>query len=112
MSSYPSPNPVPLDMNQPEAMMSLYRDAVALSNSRSQHVGEKHDYYITLEQLMELMRPFVQLAPWNDPNIRWVCEAHPTKDFEHRLCFSFGAICAGPGMPEDTPENRARGYIQ
>lgn len=42
----------------------------------------------------------MRIAPWNDPELRWVCEAHPTKDFEHRLFFGLGRECAGPGMPE------------
>ncbi len=32
-------------------------------------------------------------APWNNPQVRWVCEAHPDKDFPHD-------DCPGPGMPE------------
>jgi hypothetical protein len=36
--------------------------------------------------------PFKELAPWNDPRVRWVCEQHPDKDFPHD-------DCAGPGMP-------------
>lgn len=54
----------------------------------------------------------MKTAPWNDSSVRWVCEAHPKKEFEHRLWFGFGPVCAGPGEPEDTPENRAKGYIQ
>lgn len=42
-----------------------------------------------------------KISPWNDPTIRWVCEEHPTKDFEHRLLFGFGPECGGAGMPEN-----------
>lgn len=46
----------------------------------------------------------MKLGPWNDPNLRWVCEDHPTKDQEHRLFFGFGRECGGAGMPD--PESR------
>jgi hypothetical protein len=53
-------------------------------------------------------------APWNDPEVRWVCESHPTKDAEH-IVFNWWRLrfeeCGGPGMPEDTEENRRKGYI-
>lgn len=49
-------------------------------------------------------------APWNDSSVRWVCEAHPRKDMSHRVWFFWE--CGGAGMPEDTPENRTKGYIQ
>ena len=39
-----------------------------------------------------------KIAPWNDPNLRWVCENHPTKDHEHKRFFFFE--CGGAGMPE------------
>lgn len=56
----------------------------------------------------------MKLAPWNDKELRWVCEDHPTKDFEHKIFnwkkFRF-EYCGGAGMPEDTPENRAKGYF-
>jgi hypothetical protein len=56
----------------------------------------------------------LKLGPWNDPNVRWVCESHPAKDAEHgvwswrRLRF---VECGGAGMPEPTDENRRKGYI-
>ena len=50
-------------------------------------------------------------APWNDPKVRWVCEQHPTKDFEHKIGFFFKRECAGPGMPELTEENKRKGYL-
>ena len=52
--------------------------------------------------------------PWNDTEIRWVCEQHPNRDFEHKIfnwCKFRFEECAGPGMPEDTPENRAKGLF-
>lgn len=56
-----------------------------------------------------------KLAPWNDPEVRWVCEQHPNKDFEHRVWswrkFRF-VDCPGPGMPELTKENIKKGYIE
>ncbi len=45
-----------------------------------------------------------RVAPWNDPSVKWICEQHPEKEFPHD-------DCAGPGMVEDTPENRRKGYI-
>ena len=51
-----------------------------------------------------------KLAPWNDPNVRWVCENHPTKDFEHKLWFFWE--CGGAGMPEPTEENIRKGYVE
>lgn len=50
-----------------------------------------------------------KLAPWNDPTVKWVCEEHPRHEQGHKLFF--GLYCDGAGMPEDTPENRAKGYI-
>lgn len=50
-------------------------------------------------------------APWNDKELKWVCENHPTKEQEHRLFPFFWLRCGGAGMPEDTLENRAKGYI-
>lgn len=51
-------------------------------------------------------------SPWNDKEVRWVCEQHPHKDFEHKIgWWPFRRWCAGPGMPEDTQENRDKGYI-
>lgn len=41
------------------------------------------------------------IAPWNNPEVRWVCEEHPTKDQSHRLWFGFGKECGGAGMPEN-----------
>ena len=41
-----------------------------------------------------------KVAPWNDPNVRWVCEDHPAEEQSHRLFFGFGRECGGAGMPE------------
>ncbi len=40
-----------------------------------------------------------KMAPWNDPTIEWVCEDHPTKEFEHKM--GFFRRCGGAGMPKD-----------
>lgn len=48
-------------MNQPEAMMSLYADATTFARETRQTIGEKNEYYITLQQLENLMRPFVEV---------------------------------------------------
>ncbi len=50
----------------------------------------------------------MKVAPWNDPNMRWVCEDHPTKDQSHRLFFGLGPECGGAGMPEP---HENRGHI-
>ena len=54
-------------------------------------------------------------APWNDPEVRWVCEDHPTEDQGHKF-YPFGKLlqkeCGGAGMPEPTEENREKGYIK
>jgi hypothetical protein len=50
-------------MNQPEAMMSLFRDCSIFAVKNQQTVGEKNDYYITLEQLDALIHPFVEWTP-------------------------------------------------
>jgi len=47
-----------------------------------------------------------KVAPWNDVNLKWVCEEHPTKEQEHRL--SFWKRCGGAGMPEP---HEAKGHI-
>lgn len=58
-----------------------------------------------------------QIAPWNDPTVRWVCEEHPTEDHEHIISEPFMGIftlrrrCGGAGMPEPTEENFRKGYI-
>lgn len=41
------------------------------------------------------------IAPWNDPSIRWVCEDHPTEEQGHSM-FTFTGFkeCGGAGMPE------------
>jgi len=59
-----------------------------------------------------------ETAPWNDPNVRWVCEDHPEYEQGHRLVthlyfgkFGFIKECGGAGMPEPTEENREKGYI-
>jgi len=38
------------------------------------------------------------LAHWNDPDVHWVCEEHPDKEFPHD-------DCAGPGMPDPKQVN-------
>ena len=48
-------------MNQPEAFGRLYLDATIFAKQTSQTIGEKRDYYITLEQLMELMKPYIYI---------------------------------------------------
>lgn len=40
----------------------------------------------------------MNLAPWNDPSIRWVCEDHPTKEQGHRVWLFWE--CGGAGMPD------------
>ena len=39
-----------------------------------------------------------RVAPWNDENLKWVCEDHPTKEQEHKVWFFWR--CGGAGMPE------------
>ena len=51
----------------------------------------------------------MKVAPWNDFEVKGVCEDHPTKEQGHKILFFWE--CGGAGMPEDTPENRAKGYI-
>lgn len=46
-----------------------------------------------------------RIAPWNDPNIKWICEQHPTEDFEHKVGFFFPGVCPGPGMPAERDDN-------
>ena len=46
-------------MTMPDAMMSLYGDASLVARRNEQTIGVKRDYYITLEQLMDLMKPYV-----------------------------------------------------
>ena len=41
-----------MDIN--EAMIDLYSKATNLAQVNKQLIGEKHDYYVTLEQLMAL----------------------------------------------------------
>jgi len=41
-----------------------------------------------------------KVAPWNDPNIEWVCEDHHTKEQDHRLFPWFWKRCGGAGMPD------------
>lgn len=48
-------------MNQPEAMVSLYTDAIRLARNEGQTLGTKSDYYITLEQLERLIKPYVEI---------------------------------------------------
>lgn len=40
------------------------------------------------------------VAPWKNPNMRWVCEEHPTQDQEHRLFPWSWKRCGGAGMPD------------
>lgn len=40
-------------------------------------------------------------APWNNPNVKWVCEDPPTKEQGHRLWFGFGRECGGVGMMDE-----------
>ena len=48
-------------------------------------------------------------APWNDPDVRWVCEDHPTEEQGHRIgWWIFSKECGGAGMPEPTEENRRK----
>ena len=56
------------------------------------------------------MKEEKKIAPWNDPDIRWVCEDHPTKEMEHRTFFL--SACGGAGMPELTYENYKKGYLE
>ena len=48
-------------MNQPEAFVRLYSDAITFARETGQTVGEENDYYVTLQQLENLMRPYIQL---------------------------------------------------
>lgn len=50
-------------------------------------------------------------APWNDEEVRWVCEEHPTKEQSHRLFPWFWKRCGGAGMVEPTEENKKKGYL-
>ena len=53
-----------------------------------------------------------KIAPWNDPEVRWVCENHPNEEQSHLIgIWPFRRECGGAGMPERTEENRAKGYI-
>lgn len=51
-----------------------------------------------------------KIAPWNDPEVRWVCEEHPTKDQEHRIWLFWR--CGGAGMVEITQANIDKGYVE
>ena len=46
-----------------------------------------------------------KIAPWNDPNIRWVCEKHQTEDQSYKVGLFSMFECGGAGMPE-SEENR------
>lgn len=38
-------------------------------------------------------------GPWNDPNVKWVCEKHPDKPMNHKI---FGLFeCGGAGMMDE-----------
>ena len=56
------------------------------------------------------MKDKPKIAPWNDSNVRWVCENHLTKDQGHKVGF-LRRECGGAGMPEPTEENRSKGYL-
>ncbi len=54
-----------------------------------------------------------KVAPWNDPEVRWVCEDHTTKEQGHLILVWDGSWfslkeCGGAGMPEPTEENKKR----
>lgn len=53
----------------------------------------------------------MKLGPWNDPNLRWVCENHPKKDMSHRLFFGLGKECGGAGMPDPKSKWAAQNEI-
>jgi len=38
-----------------DQLLRLYTDATVLARATSQTIGDKRDYYITLEQLMDLI---------------------------------------------------------
>lgn len=38
-----------------------------------------------------------ELAPWNDPDVVWMCEAHPEKTWDEGLPTDCG--CGAPGVP-------------
>lgn len=50
-----------------------------------------------------------KIAPWNDSEVRWVCENHPGEDQGHTVWLFWE--CGGAGMPEVTQENIDKGYI-
>lgn len=60
------------------------------------------------------MEKELKLGPWNDSSVRWVCEEHPEYEQSH-IVFNWRRLrfeeCGGAGMPEDTEENRKKGYI-
>lgn len=46
------------------------------------------------------------IAPWNDPEVVWVCENHPTKEQDHRLFPRFWKRCGGAGMQKESGEKK------
>lgn len=53
-----------------------------------------------------------RIAPWNDPQVKWVCEDHPTEEQGHKVgWWVFKKECGGAGMPEPTEENKIKGYL-
>lgn len=43
-----------------DPMIVIYGSALEIARRNKQTVGEKNEYYVTLEQLEALMRPYVQ----------------------------------------------------
>jgi len=41
-----------------ELLIEIYTKALMFSRQANQVVGEKHDYYITMEQLERLIKPY------------------------------------------------------
>jgi hypothetical protein len=62
--------------------------------------GVKGEFYPCKPDIFEQTYEPV-LAPWNDRNVRWACEEHPSKDMEHRLFPCFWRRCDGAGMPAE-----------
>jgi hypothetical protein len=43
------------DLNKLALLMQIYTEAINISRANKQTVGEKNDYYVTLEQLEALL---------------------------------------------------------